>query len=628
MSLSSINTLKEQAATYQALILAQVTSSDGAILRLSTADLTYSGSTFWGRIITPNLGALQELSAEGLDIMPSVTFTVADPDKACLDWDRAHGLAGSRIDLVFVYYDWDSSFSSDSYGVFVGRCGLPGADDLNFTFTAASLLNLSTKRLPVTPVQMTCPWNHPDTTEQKALASTPGSLYYRCGDTTSASSCDRTKANCVSIGMYALGRFGGFQWAPPLGIRTEREYITGNKVQVQSSANNAKYGDWIPLVYGTAWVDCPIDSVIPDGNSTRGIAIVCDGEISSILKVVCDDELLPPANDLSRNAYQVQDALMRYNVVGNGTRDGQPCPDKGFDSLGDPHGSMVTIEYCVPRKVDSPRVSALIMGRKVRVYSDSTTYTTIYSENPVWIIADILNLSGWDYADMNLAQFVAEAAWCDAAIPYTDSLGNSNTRPRYAFSLVIRQRRTVADLVQGLRRGCNGLLNWSGVSGLLEFVIKKTLADQQPSAPDGTNSVAVSSIHADETSHTGVPAYDFRDYNIETIRRIQGQQNTPNTVSVGFINADNDHSGDSARIIDIDALNFDGQENASNIQIDGPNSISHARAIGDVFLSEQRRGNPRGDAKGSETWEISTTSKGVKLRVGQLIQITSDRYSL
>jgi len=623
MALDTINVLKEQAASYPAILLATITASDAAVYAVSSG---FAGS---GRVIRYDLQALQAMSEQGFDVMPSIAITVADADKTLYSWDRTHGIAGARIEMAFLYFDLVSQFSSDSYKVFIGRCKPGGADDLTFTIQATSLLNLSEKRLPTTPIQRTCPWVHPDTAAAKALADTPGSLYYRCGNTGAATSCDKSPANCKANGMWALGRFGGVQWTPPLGGRVEREYISGSRLQVKSSANSARYGEYVPLVWGTGWVDAVVLSVIPDGNSTRGEAIVCDGEISGLIKVVVDDELTPPANSFpDRNAYIVYDALFRYNVWGNGTRNGAVNTDAGFDSLGDPYGSLVAIEYCLPRKADSPRVRALVQGRKIRVYSNPSTYTTIYSTNPIWIIADILSLAGLSYSDMDLTSFVSAAAWCDETVSYTDQFGDTSTRKRYEASLVVRQRRTVAEIIVGLRKGCNAILNWSGSSGKVEVYIKKTLAEQQPSAVDGSNDGNdVASLSAEGAAANGKLAYHFHDYDTTELRRL-AMTDAPNVAVIGFANTEREYSADSLRLVDIDAINFDGQERESNVQAEGIATLNQARNIGATYLAEVRKGNSRGDSKGSEPWELESTSKAVKLRVGQIVGVTNAKYQL
>lgn len=631
MSLAAIDTLKELAASYQAIVLATVTASDGAVFRLCSSDLSsYGGNAYSGRVMRYDLQALQAISDQGLDIMPAVSLTVADADKTLYSWDRTHGIAGARLSLVFAYHDQGGQYSSDSYKVFIGRCKPAGADLETFTITATSLLNLNEKRLPVTPIQRTCPNIHPDTADEKALADAPGSLFYRCGDTTLGNtSCDRSPANCKTNGMWDLGRFSGIQWTPPLGTRVEREYISGNRVQVRSAVNSARYGEYIPLVWGTAWVDAVLLSVIPDGNSTRGEAIICDGEISGLLKVICDDEILPPASSFpARDPLNVYDALFRYNVWGNGTRNGTVNTDAGFNSQGDPFGSMVAIEYCIPRKSDNPAVRALVQGRKIRVYTNPSTYTTIYSTNPIWIIADILNLAGLDYADMDLASFISASAYCDATVTYTDQYGDSSTRKRFETSLVVRQRRTATEVVNGIRRSCNAILNWSGSSGKVEIYIKKTLADQQPAGVSGSNdgNAVVSKTAAGGVAN-GYLAYHFHDYDTTEIIR-KAMPDAPNVAVIGFSNAEREYVADSLRIADINAINYDGQERESNVAAEGITTLQQARNIGGTYLAEMRRGNARDDSKGSEPWELQTTSKGIKLRIGQIVGVTNDKYQL
>jgi hypothetical protein len=125
----------------------------------------------------------------------------------------------------------------------------------------------------------------------------------------------------------------------------------------------------------------------------------------------------------------------------------------------------------------------------------------------------------------------------------------------------------------------------------------------------------------------GYLAYHFHDYDTTEIRRL-AIQDSPNVAVIGFSNSEREYVADSLRIADINAINYDGQERESNVAAEGITTLQQARNIGGTYLAEMRRGNARDDSKGSEPWELQTTSKGIKLRIGQIVGVTNDKYQL
>ena len=65
-----------------------------------------------------------------------------------------------------------------------------------------------------------------------------------------------------------------------------------------------------------------------------------------------------------------------------------------------------------------PNMSVLVQGRKVRVYTDASTYTVEWSNNPAWVILDLLTNEryGLGIPDnrIDIDAFLSAAAWFDA----------------------------------------------------------------------------------------------------------------------------------------------------------------------------------------------------------------------
>ena len=415
MALTDIASAKDAQQSYQPLLLAVFTFSNGTVYRASTHPLNtaeggyqYGSNNYIGRIISQDISAVQGYDAMGVDLIPRVSITLADADKALkTGYEDVYGFSGASLDLVFVFWDAGSStFSSDSILRFRGICDQAQCDAETITISAVNKLNLQRRTLPPVPLQRRCPWIFPTTaTARQNAADNADDISYECGyspgatgsnargnyssGTTAFTSCDYTKASCEARGMYktdslsrVTGRFGGVQYEGSTGGRS-REYTSGNWIDIQNNPNEARYGNPIPMVYGTAWVDAVVVQPQGDGNSTRFEAIVCLGQVQNILRVVVNDTELQPATDVTGGTnYIVRDPLLRYNVINQGDRDGAPNLDTPWNGNGDPYGSMCAILCVVPRRLaestSTPRVRVLVQGPKIRTYSDVSTYTTAY----------------------------------------------------------------------------------------------------------------------------------------------------------------------------------------------------------------------------------------------------------
>jgi hypothetical protein len=669
--LTTINSAKDIQQTFQPLLVALVTFVGGSTLRLSTHPLSvaeggfqYGGANYFGRIVEQDISIVQGYEPGGIDVIPRVSLRIADADKSIkVNYDDVYGFSGATLELTFIFWDADSAtFSSDSTIKFTGICDPARHDEDTILVSATSKLNLQRRFIPSVPLQRRCPWRFPTTVAQRQdSADNEDSLFYQCGYSPDASggnargnyetgvtpfaSCDFTKAACVARGMYKLdstaratGRFGGIQWDPPAGSRS-REYTSGNWIDVQNNPNEAKYGRPIPMVYGTAWVDAIAVNVIGDGNSTRGEAVICLGEVQGILKVVVNDVELQAATDVTGGTnYIVRDALLRYNVVNQGDRNGSPNLDTPYNGDGDPFGSMATILWVVPRRVadsaSTPRVRVWVQGPKLRVYTDLVTYSRESTSNPAWVLMDLLIWAGFQYSELDIQTFIDAAAVCDVAIPYEDQYGVSSTHARYSCSMVLNQKRSAADLIRSLRQSFGAILVPNSSTGKLQVFIEGTLASQQPAAVDGSNyNTPIASQALTGGVVNGYVAYDFtkfgREGNKNTLA-IETPNNAaiPNRVSFQFINSEREYAADSISVVDAAAVARIDQEVAQSLDVEGVNTIDQAKRIAARSLARGLRGNGRGDTGGSEifTWEDSF--RLIRLRAGHLVRLSSTQYGL
>lgn len=643
---------KELASTYQSLLLADVTLTGGSVLRLATHAVTYAGNAYVPRLANQEIAASQALSEQAIDIPATVNLRIADDDYYIwTNIEKVTGLKGSQLKLTLVQYDVQTAtFSSDAYVIFRGVCREPGGrlpfhDGKTLSVGYASKLGLGDISLPSIRIQKTCPWMFPGTLAQRQDgADNSRSDFYQCGYSQDASggnargslvggvvatTCNRTKEDCVARGMYskdslnrATGRFGGVQWAGPQG-QTVREYRTGNWSQVQGGANEARYGDYVPLLWGKSWTDPLILTYAPDGNYLKMEALICYGALDYIYEVVVNDTTIPHTFDDTlftavppgiRNATEASRGGW-WKTTNRGTRDGSPTADAGFNDgsgvpQGDPYGSFCVIEIVVPRKL-----ADVGSQPRVRVLAERG------SSNPATQLADVLqDWCAWQTAELNTSSASACESIADSTISYTDQFGGSSTRKRFTSGLYVRQRESAADIVRGLRN-CGRMILGVDQAGLLLFRVKRTLADQQPAPVSGSNyNTAIASQTASGSAANGYAAYKFDASNIEGLVQVVGAS-SGNKFSLTFQNADNRNSWDSFNPIDSEDITRIGREVAASFLVKGVNNYDQMQRLVATYSAEQSRGNWRGDTGGTLLLEFTASVRASHLAIGDLVLV-------
>lgn len=146
-------------------------------------------------------------------------------------------------------------------------------------------------------------------------------------------------------------------------------------------------------------------------------------------------------------------------------------------------GSLKNVAYLGLTVFNDEKISsnynltAVVKGKKVRVYSTPTAYSVQYSENPAWILLDFLtSYNGLGLAlndnsevddslmtsifDMN--SFLEAAAYCNALV---------YGKPRFTFNMIFDAQMSVRTLLDEIYRCCRGGLFFK--NGLLQFKIDK-----------------------------------------------------------------------------------------------------------------------------------------------------------
>jgi hypothetical protein len=643
--MGTINQIKQSAEADTPLLFFQCVLPSGDTEYWCTHSISFNGNAYAARVLKYNLFDLQLSADDAMDGISQLSLTLANADSALSELNAAIGFKGAQLTVFFAFADLPSlTITTESTVLFRGVAGDPdeiAEDTLRLTFT--NKLSLQRIPIPEVRVQRSCPWSFPTTSGQRGEALSGGtngrfSRFYRCGYSADQpggvgtllngspfTSCDGSRTQCQQRGMFrtdALGnstsRFGGFEFVPStVSVRT-----SGAKTSHVSPLvdNSAVYNDAVPLVYGTGWLKSPVIFARNDGNLTHMETLVGMGTIQGILKVVVNGVEIPsgvPGQDMTSTGW--------YSPVTTGARNGAfnfDFSDSAGNPLGDPYGSISVLSIIVPNRISSgkslPTVEVLLQGMTIDSYAlDGSFQANSFSNNPAWVILDILRRCGWSALDLNLTTFASAAEFCQELINTTDLNGNPLRIPRYECNLILTKRQSASSVVRGIRVASSLMLRY-GATGLLELVPETTLGRQQPALPDGGNSLAA--------LDGGWPVYEFSDASgpfSGIIRTTNGSSvrlsarsiaETSNRLSVEFQDAFNEYQQDSLSVVDANDSGLIGYEISSTSTALGIANMSQANR---VLLRQLDK-----STKGNLFVQFQTSFRALKVRPGDIIALT------
>ncbi len=646
--MAHIADIKELACAETPLFLLDCTLKSGDAYHWSTHAVTVNNIPYDARILQHNIFEMKSSSENATDGISSVSVTLANADALLSPIERNIGWKGAKVTVTFLFYSLATAApASDTRVVFRGIANAPDeSTETGLKLTFSNRLNLQRIYLPETQISKNCPWMFPADGGQRQEALTGAMLgkfspAYRCGYSADISggvgnlngsvpytTCDYTRAQCVQRGMFSTdtvqnttARFGGIEFVPPsIIVRTYRDKSSHVSTTLDNQAN---YNDPVPLIYGTGWYQPPIVFARNDGNLTRMEVLLGEGEMTSVLKVIVNNIEIPlgvSGTNMTATGW--------YNVVSHGTRNGAfnyNFTDANGAPLGDPYGSMAYMSVVVPNAINNgtslPAIQVLVQGLKLSPYDATGTYlgNDVYTNNPVWVLLDVLRRSGWTLGELDVPSFANAAAICATPKQTTDLNGNATQIPRYQCNLLLTRRQSASDVVRGIRNGSGLFLNFDS-EGLLQVTVEDTLAAQQPTKPDGSNS--------ESTLNGGWPAYEFGDSSLSGIAlRSNGQSSlrvysrtsadTPNCFAVEFQDEFNEYQQDSYSLLDQDDRTMMGQEITASLPVLGVPNYDQATRIAYLFLSKSLYGNTYVD--------FQTSVKSVTLSPGDIIALTYAR---
>ena len=643
----TIHEIKEQELLETPVLLFECEFRNGQRQFWATHQVTVEGTLFEARLLDHTGFDIRAYSEDGVDASAKVSLVLANADSRYSQLERAVGFRGSRLHVRFVFFNLASNApASEALTIFRGSGNAPDQiQESTFRVTFNNRLAFQRLLLPDVRIQKRCPWVFPSSATQRIEATTGNqkgmySPLFRCGYSPDVEggagnldgivpfeSCDYTRKACEERGMFhkdsllrITRRFGGIEFVPS----TTSVRGHGDKVFSPSAvqSNEAKYNDFVPLVYGTCWIQPPITLARNDGNLTRMEVLLAFGEVESVVTVVVNDVEIPLAvagTDMTSTGW--------YHWAGQGNRTGDfnlNFVDAAGNPLGDPYGSMAYLSVVVPSRIQDgrslPRVQVLLKGLKLPTYNtlgEQVSYS--YTNNPAWILLDVLRRSGWEIDDIDLASFRSTADYCDSLITTVDLHGNSISIPRYQCNLALRRRRSAAEVIRGIRC-CAGLYLTFGPSGRLQLRQESTLAIQQPELPAGSNSTT--------PRYEGWPAYEFDEGDIlkdatgAPRLRIYSRNSadTPNRYSVEFQDAFNEYQQDSYSLLDMEDVAIVGQELSASLPALGLPHIDQAARVTRLQLLKSIRGNVY--------VEFFTSVKAIGIQPGDLVTLSYAKEGL
>ena len=640
--MQSALTAKEQLNADTPMLLFDCTLADGSVRHWSSSSFTSHGVRYEGRVLRHNLFEAQLASDTQVGGAPRLSFELANADSVLSQIEQQTGFKGARLVVRVVFADLAAGGpTSEALVVFSGLMNPPDLITEN-SFRLSAMNRMATQRsvVPEIRVQRLCPWRFPATAPQRTEAVDGGAVrgkhspFYRCGYSADQpggvgnmdgaapfGDCSRTRSDCVQRGMFTTdsgghhtARFGGVEFVPPTILVRGSGQKNYSLSAVQD--NQARYNDFVPLVYGTQWHSPDVVFSRNDGNLTRMEVLLGMGEVQGILKVLVNNIEIPrgiSGTSMTSTGW--------YNLISAGGRSGQQDPnfsDGHGVAQGDPYGSMAYLSVVVPNRLNDgtsvPSVHVLMQGLKMAQFDTAGQLLgEYYSDNPAWILYDVLRRSGYSLDELDAASFARAAEYAGELITATDPVGGQQQIPRFQCNFALKQRRSTGDVVRSIRNSSRIYLVLS-TSGQLEARVENTFALQATTKPAGSNATA--------TYNGGWPAYEFgassiarsRDGGASIKLSSKNAQDTPNRLSIEFQDSFNQYQQDSLSLSNGDDADLCGQEVAANWDAVGISTFNQATRM--LLLALNRAANA------NRFIEFETSVKALGVAPGDLITVT------
>jgi hypothetical protein len=646
--MQSALTAKEQLYADTPLLFFDCTISDGTVQHWSNRTISWNGNQYESRVLKHTLFETQLASDTQVGGTPKLTFELANADSHLSEIEQQTGFKGGQLNVQLVFFDLTAGIpTTDSIVVFRGLMNPPDLiTESSFRLSAMNRMSMQRTVVPNVRVHRMCPWRFPTTAAQRLLAVDGGALqgkyssFYRCGYSPDQANgtgnldgnapfttCGYSRSDCEQRGMFtsdtsgrATGRFGGIEYVPPTILVRGAGQKSTQLSAVQD--NTASYNDFVPLIYGTQWTKPDVVFSRNDGNLTRMEVLLGMGEIQGVLMVLVNDIEIPQGvsgMNMTSTGW--------YNLVSAGGRNGQQdlnFKDSNGVPQGDPYGSMAYLSIVVPNRINDgtsiPSIQTLVQGLKLGQFdTNGNSLGEHFSNNPAWVLLDVLMRCGYTVDEINLRSFAHAAAYSDQLLSVNDPTGGAVQAPRFQCNFVLNYSRSAGDLMRSIRNGSRIYLVLN-TAGLLEARIENTFALQQPTTPANSNS--------QNPFNDGWPAYEFdatsiarnSDGSASVKLSTKGAQDTPNVLSIEFQDAFNQFQQDSLSLADEDDEDLCGQQVAVQWDALGISTFDQASRMLLLGLNKALSGNM--------FIEFETSVKALGLMPGDLITVSYAKENL
>ncbi len=279
--------------------------------------------------------------------------------------------------------------------------------------------------------------------------------------------------------MFAKFIYGGIMAAT--SVLATKSALSSSKTGMSASPTyqNLKYTQTnpdlpLPIIYGTVltagnliWQNSDYDKF------SQKIIAFAEGEIQGYSDIRINDI---PVSDITGT--QIEYFYGSSNQIIASVAPGSSQLQKAANV-----GSLKNVAYLALTVFNNEKIAsnynltALVHGKKIRVYSSANEYTVQYSENPAWILLDFLtsynglglalNESGEIDESLiasvfDMQSFLESAAYCDEIVL---------NKPRFTFNMIFDTQTSVRTLLDEIYRSCRGGLFLK--NGLLQFKIDK-----------------------------------------------------------------------------------------------------------------------------------------------------------
>lgn len=202
-----------------------------------------------------------------------------------------------------------------------------------------------------------------------------------------------------------------------------------------------------PIIYGE--VKVAGNKIWQEGENTstiKQIVVLCDGEINAINDVKLNDYDITTLPGCSVSKYY-GDGIQSIDDRVPGTQEVKASKVGGLK-----YDAYLAITAQASDKIPDSgfNVTCIVQGKKVRVYTNPTTYTVQYSNNPAWCILDFLtcyNGMGLSYDEIDIQSFIDAANYCSALVD-----GES----RFSLNIILDTRRSRLDWLSSMLLVCRG----------------------------------------------------------------------------------------------------------------------------------------------------------------------------